>query len=335
MSTEPTTIAAYMYAVADALDESGFNGLAIVGEALDRNLPSYEPSERISARTVSKVFAAAVTASGNPFIGLKVGQYIRQKALHALGNALMASSTLREFSERLSRHFRLVSRAAIVEIEEDDEAAIIRFVIASDEVCLETQEAMVTSLVCMIRNVYTGHFNPTLVELRRPDPGAQAAAFETVFKCPVRFDRPQPAIHIDKAHFDVELPASSREIAYQNDKIVLTYLAKLDKDDIVTRTRLVIIDRLSAGNISKQLIASRLNMSPRTLQYKLSQKGTSFKDVVDDTRRALALRYLESDSRSVTEVTYLLGFSDTSNFTRAFKRWTNQSPSDYRLSRGG
>ncbi len=70
-------------------------------------------------------------------------------------------------------------------------------------------------------------------------------------------------------------------------------------------------------------------MSPRTLQIKLSKSNTTFQDVVNETRRALACGYIENSGMSITEIAYLLGFSDTSNFSRAFRRWTGRSPRAY------
>ena len=70
-------------------------------------------------------------------------------------------------------------------------------------------------------------------------------------------------------------------------------------------------------------------MSPRTLQVKLLKCSTTFQDVVNETRRALAYGYIENSAMSITEIAFLLGFSDTSNFSRAFRRWTGHSPSAY------
>ena len=67
-----------------------------------------------------------------------------------------------------------------------------------------------------------------------------------------------------------------------------------------------------------------------SLQLKLAQRGTTFQDLLSETRHELALRYLAQRALSVTEITFLLGFTDTSNFTRAFKRWTGSSPTLYR-----
>jgi AraC-like DNA-binding protein len=71
-------------------------------------------------------------------------------------------------------------------------------------------------------------------------------------------------------------------------------------------------------------------VSVRSLQRKLADKGTSFARLLEDTRRELSRQYVANSRLSVAEITYLLGFSDPANFTRAFRRWTGQSPSTFR-----
>ncbi|MCB1843820.1 MAG: helix-turn-helix transcriptional regulator, partial [Halioglobus sp.] len=80
-------------------------------------------------------------------------------------------------------------------------------------------------------------------------------------------------------------------------------------------------------------LASALHLSRRTLQRRLRQQGTSYQSLLRDTRLALAHRYLCDEQRSVLEVAYLLGFSDPSTFSRAFKRWTGLAPAEYRRAR--
>ena len=74
-------------------------------------------------------------------------------------------------------------------------------------------------------------------------------------------------------------------------------------------------------------------MSRRTLQRKLAEADLTYQRLVDDTRRDLALRYIEDRAKSITELTFLLGFSGQSAFTRAFRRWTGASPTEYRSAR--
>ena len=67
---------------------------------------------------------------------------------------------------------------------------------------------------------------------------------------------------------------------------------------------------------------------------KLAARDTSFQDILDSTRKSLAIAYMEQSKTTITEAAYLLGFSEVSNFTRAFKRWTGKSPREFRRSLG-
>ncbi|MGH8765739.1 MAG: helix-turn-helix transcriptional regulator, partial [Burkholderiales bacterium] len=80
-------------------------------------------------------------------------------------------------------------------------------------------------------------------------------------------------------------------------------------------------------------IAKTLHMSRRTLQRKLAEADLTYQQLVDQTRRDLALRYIEDAGKSLTEITFLLGFSGQSAFTRAFRRWTGESPTVFRDKR--
>jgi len=71
-------------------------------------------------------------------------------------------------------------------------------------------------------------------------------------------------------------------------------------------------------------------MSSRTLKRKLQQLGTSYQKILDDLRKGLAVEHLTQTSSTVDDIALMLGYSDASNFARAFRRWTGRSPTDYR-----
>ena len=111
---------------------------------------------------------------------------------------------------------------------------------------------------------------------------------------------------------------------------VVDYLARFDRDSLTMQVRSRIIERLHDGTPNQETIAQSLNVSLRSLQRKLNDEDTNFKTLLESTRRELALHYIRETHRSLGEITYLLGFSEPSNFTRAFKRWTGVSPIVYR-----
>jgi AraC-like DNA-binding protein len=100
--------------------------------------------------------------------------------------------------------------------------------------------------------------------------------------------------------------------------------------DIVGHVREAIEAELQGGNPTLESIAKRLAMSTRTVQRRLREQGVLFNEVLDEMRFQAARFYLADRGIAGAEIAYLLGFADQSSFNRAFKRWTGQTPSDYR-----
>ena len=111
------------------------------------------------------------------------------------------------------------------------------------------------------------------------------------------------------------------------DHIIDEYLARLDRAHVINHVRAHLVESMPSGRVKEMDTAQRLNMSVRTLQRKLKQEDTTFKKVLDETRRELSLSYIKDKHTPIKEITYLLGYSDPANFSRAFKRWTGMSPS--------
>ena len=137
-------------------------------------------------------------------------------------------------------------------------------------------------------------------------------------------------IAMDAAVMDIPLPGASPDLAQYNDRIVMDYLEKMDQSDIANRVRKEIVANLATGTLTSLEVARRLHMSSRSMQSKLAEKGTSFQEILDHTRQELASSYMEQSHLAITEIAYLLGFSDASNFTRAFRRWHGVSPREFR-----
>ena len=111
---------------------------------------------------------------------------------------------------------------------------------------------------------------------------------------------------------------------------MINYLARLDKDDIIQRVKVAIIDQLPSGNVTEDTVAEAIFISKRSLQRKLNEKGTTFKTILTDVRQDLALKYIHDRKLTLTEISFMLGFSEMSSFSRAFKRWTGESPKEFR-----
>ena len=108
-------------------------------------------------------------------------------------------------------------------------------------------------------------------------------------------------------------------------------LDELDQARVSQRVRAIIIHKLPDGEPGRDEIAEKLCISERTLQRQLLSEGTTFQQLLDQTRRELAGRYLRQPKLSLAEAAYLLGFAEPSAFSRACKRWFQLSPGQYRV----
>jgi len=138
-------------------------------------------------------------------------------------------------------------------------------------------------------------------------------------------------LSFDATLANTPLSTAHPELARLNDQTVIDYLARYERNNLAMQVRAKIIEGLPDGRPSQEDIAETLNTSLRSLQRRLRDEDTTFKDLLNETQQELALQYMRDTSRSIGEVTYLLGFSEPSNFTRAFKRWTGKSPGESQL----
>jgi AraC-like DNA-binding protein len=331
-TSSPSIIAAYALAIASALEQHGVDAHEVFEKAQVRVNVTTDPMQRLNNLQVSRLFRESVRVTDNPYFGITVAECMHPGNFHALGYALLSSASLREFCDRLCNYYRLVSQNADIRLLEGKDTAIIATAVNNPDICYETADTFACYIVRLMRFVSQPTLNPRHIDLIRPKPERGERAFIDYFKCDVEFDQPEIQIHIDASLLDKPLQGGSQELAQMHDQTVRQYLQKLEKEDIVNRVRALIVDRLSSGVVTKQQAAEGVHMSPRNLQAKLATQNTSFQEILETTRQSLAMGYIEQSSISITEISYLLGFSDLSNFTRAFKRWTNKSPTEFRQS---
>ena len=324
-----TAIGSCGMAISRALQSSGIDSARVfrsVGLTVET---ANDPMIRLPTATLTTLYRACVEVTNNPYFGLVVARYMHMSNMHALGYALAASATLMDYCRRLERFFRLVSQAAKVTVSETGNEVQLRFEYLT-EISSETEDAFFAFTVLSMRLLYRQKFLPLRVQLHRQMPREGAGPYEALFRAPVSFNHSDGLMVFDRNDLVQFLDGSCPELAQVNDTIAINYLAKLDRNDVITGVTQKIIEMLPVGDCNRDKVASALCLSPTTLQLKLSQRGTNFQKLLDDTRKELACSYIRQGSRSVTEITFLLGFTDTSNFTRAFKRWTGQSPTEFK-----
>jgi AraC-like DNA-binding protein len=282
---------------------------------------------RVPLKTLDNLWEEATALIKDPCLGLRAAEFWHPSHFNALGYAWLASSTLREALNRLGRYIHVLSQAIDVRLE--DTAEGLTFTLSNSlEHSVRMDYAMAT-VMAMCRINFGPNLKPVAVRFIHPEPfcGDKYFAF---FKGPVYFDADSDSLTLGTKDVDQRLPGGNPHLAEINDRIIIRYLATLTNDDIVNRVQTAIIDLLPSGMVSDEKVAGRLFMSVRSLQRKLQQSGTSFRKLLDRTREELARQYICDRGVDLTEIAFLLGFSEHSAFSRAFKRWTGQTPSDMR-----
>jgi len=324
-----TLMAGPVTAIAQALEYKGMDSGDVFRAAGVRQAIRNDPTDRLSVSATAALFRHCAEATCDPYFGLTVAQFIRVSNIHALGYALLASKTLLDFCLRLERYFALVTQSVTLHVDRAPDEIALRFHPLT-RIAGEAEDAWAAFMLHLMRLLSRPDFAPLRIEFLHPCPLDGPAPYAACFGVLPLFEQPEMVIRFSAAVMEEPLSGASPELAQYNDRIATDYLARLDKADVVGRVRAKIIERLSSGDCSRRKVAGDVSMSEETLRLKLAQRNTNFLKLLDETRKELALGYLVDRALSVTEITFLLGFSDVSNFTRAFKRWTGISPSLYR-----
>jgi AraC-like DNA-binding protein len=150
------------------------------------------------------------------------------------------------------------------------------------------------------------------------------------FGVEVQFDQAENSLAISYKDATKQLTGSSPMMVALHEDIIKRQIAELDRSDIINRALVVIMDQLPSGAVSENSVAQSLNMTKRTLHRKLVENGLSFRSLLTSVRKELVQRYIKEPAYSITEISFLMGYNDTSAFSRAFKRWHGLSPTQAR-----
>jgi AraC-like DNA-binding protein len=289
-----------------------------------------DPDCRHPIAATTRLWRLAVEATHDPCFGLWASRFVTHTTFHALGFAVFASSTLRDAFERFVRYGDLVSEAAKIELLDAGEVVRFRLVVPEGlgRPANEAIDAILSLVARTARALSESTVTPIAVQLERPEP-VPSEPFAKVFRAPVEFEARENVLEFAARGLDQRLPAGNAELARSNDEVVARYLARIQRTRVSNRLRSWFIDQLPAGEPTEKAAARSLGMSLRNLQRRLEDEGTTYREALNETRRKIARAYLDEGQSSVTEIAFLLGFTDTNSLSRAFRRWTGLSPRAY------
>ena len=291
-----------------------------------------DPDSRIPFAQLVALYEKAAALTGDDNFGLHIGESVNLSAFDVVGYCALNSSTLGAAFARVARYHSIWTDGALFTLESanDTSAIVYRYVEPSIVEHRQDSEMTLATVTTLCRNIATPDFTPTTVEFQHAAP-ADLSEHRRLFDCPVKFGASTNRLSFPSSFLSLPIAKADASLCALLDRHAEELLTKYPpRDSLIDQVRSLIADEFRGGEPSLERIAEHLGLTPRTLQRKLQELGTSYNDVLDQMRRQLAMRYLREPQMAICEVAYLLGFSESSSFHRAFKRWTGVTPKEFR-----
>lgn len=294
-----------------------------------------DPNNRISHSDRNHLISHCAARSGCAHLGLLVGS---QAGLHSLGLVgLMveyspdAGTALRN----LVRYLHLHIHGSVVSLETADELAILSYETYQPRV--EATDQIADGALALMFNIMRTLCGPDWkpVEIcfahRKPD---NTRPFRKVFQSPLRFDAGQNALVFAARHLDKRLP----DVAPEQQRLLMKQIDALERrysQDFAGQVRGLLRTALVSGQASSTQVATMFSIHSRTLTRRLADLGTNFQQLADEGRFEIARQMLKDSTMAVSSIASMLDYERASAFTRAFRRWSGATPTQWRESNGG
>jgi len=329
--TDATSLGASAGLIDKALRTYGCDPAPLFAEAgIDLNV-YFDPNVRIPTTKLQTLVKLSLEATGDAGFGLTAAEQFQPAFLQGLGFAWLASDTLHDALNRLVRYFRFINPFFKANVDESENTLDLVFLGPESwpNYVYEQADTGMGVFLRMCQITVGEHIVPVRVVMQRPAPRCPDR-FNAFFEAPIEYGAHDNRLCFDLHMANQHLATSNPELARINDQAVINYLARFDRSNITMKVRSRIIEQLPSGTARQESIAEELHLSLRSLQRKLKDEEITFKELLEDTRRDLAMQYIREARRPLGEISYLLGFSEHSSFTRAFRRWTGHSPAQFR-----
>jgi len=332
MLSEASSLATMAYLIGDTLRaEYDVDPIPLYEElGIDPDGPA-SSGERISNKVLNALWDKAAEVSNDPALGIKVGNAMRPANYFVIAHAWFASSTLVDAIERLIRYEAIID-SGITDIGfrkiGDQYEVSEAYPNPADYPGKLSVDVSIVSIIMLCEAALHEPMRPTKLELMVPK-DSPTDIYEGLINGPIVVGCERNALYFSADDLEKPLPGSIPDVVEATSRIAERYIASQDESKVAHQVRELLVQMLPSGSVAQDGVAGCLYRSASTLQRQLSAEGTSYRDILESTRRDLAEAYLQDENHSHSQIAFLLGFSDQSNFARAFKRWTGVSPGQY------
>lgn len=289
------------------------------------------PNAHISLPQKLSIFSNALDQEQEPGLGLQVGSQARFSDFGVLGYAVFSSNTLLDALLMGFKYLRLAGPVLRKKMWVEDNLGYFRAdeLIENKDLLPFCSEYWFSAILRLCEEVLQAPFPSIAIYFPYPKPKYHAL-YQEVFKCPVYFDSPHLEWQFNAQSLYQPLPTANTatlQLCLKSCEQVLEQFSG-QTQLIDTVTQMLLTSPKKMMNI--ETVAERLNMSSRTLRRHLAADNTSYQTLLDHVRFELSRQYLLSTQMKIEDISEIIGFTDSANFRHAFKRWSGNSPSQYR-----
>ena len=291
-----------------------------------------DPSGRPRRDDVGRLWRAALDASGDRFLGLHAAEVLSSRADHLVNLLLLSAETFGRGIEVGLRYQELLAQGRVFSHERLSDRHLLTLHKLEDEIAITPHEVeYVFGILTKLFGFATdGAFRTREIHFQHPYRG-NVEEYERLFRCPALFGREDNSLVIDDDIWCLRMSHGNRALNEQLQRVAASQHAELQNHDFVDVVRKRIRTLLPQGQCGIGTVAASLHMTPRTMQRRLRDEGTSFRILVDVTRRAIAMDCVQRN-KPPDEIVRNVGYTNLRSFRRAMKRWNLSDPTTGRLN---
>ncbi|HEX5484882.1 MAG TPA: AraC family transcriptional regulator [Limnobacter sp.] len=334
LGNTPTALSSWMWGLAQELIQRGLDAKTLFEQCgLDFALLN-QPEARYTVAKTTDLWNKAVELTGDEALGLKVVKHITPATFHAVGLSVLASENLEQAFQRMSRFIDLITDASQMKLGFTAQGEFVAEILLREGALPATQS--IDGFMALLANSGKGLGDPTLtplrVELMRAAPSADLLpVFERYFGAPVQYGCDHLRLTYTKQAVQTRLKGGNAFVAEHLDQASQAAIDRIKPSaSLAMQLSQWVRAQLATGTPGIEDAASHLNMSARNLQRKLAEENTTLGQIIDEVRQVEAKNRLKLTQDPVLNIALDLGFSDSSSFSRACKRWFGKSPSELR-----
>lgn len=294
------------------------------------------PEVALPLAKLHALFDEAERASGDPFLGVHLAAQLQRGTYDLLEFICLSAPTVREALIRIARYAALLNERVVATFEERGGRGLLQQRIPGAPLCLgrHANECFVVLVHLRIRALSGVAVVPARAWFGHPAPRDTSALAAALGTHRLEFDAGATGLALPGAALDLPLTTSDPRLLSVLDRQAERSLSTREPShDFVGHVRQRVLAKLRDGAPDLELVARELSMSPRTLQRRLTEEGTTFNELIDGLRRELAGAYVRDTGLPLAEIARGLGYRETGAFLRAFKRWYGVAASRMRGAR--